>query len=100
MHGAQARVALGLQSLALVHAETVLFVDDGQGQAVEANGVLEQGMGADGDLGVTRGQGSQFLASLRRGVAAGEQDRRHASRAQHGAELLVMLARQDFGRGH
>ena len=72
MHGADTRIALGLQPLTFVDAEPVLFVDDGQGQAVEANGVLEQGMGADGDLGVTRGQCSQFLAPLSRGVAAGE----------------------------
>jgi hypothetical protein len=52
MDPARARVALGLQSLTLVDAEAVLFVDDGQRQPVEANGVLEQGVGADGDLGL------------------------------------------------
>ena len=98
--GADARIALGLKSLALADAEPMLFVDDGQGQAVEADGVLEQGVGADGDLGVTGGQGGQLLAPLAVGVAAGEQDGDDAGRLQQGAELFVMLAGQDFGRGH
>ena len=98
--GAQAGVALGLKTLALADAETVLFVDDGQGQPVEADGVLEQGVGADGDLGVTRGEGGQLLAPLAIGVAAGQQDRAEAPAFQQRAQLLVMLARQDFGRGH
>jgi hypothetical protein len=29
----------------------VLFVDDREHQPVEADGILEQGVGADGDLG-------------------------------------------------
>ena len=53
VNGAQARVAFGLKPLALVDAETVLFVDDRHGQPGEADGVLEQGVGADGDLGLT-----------------------------------------------
>ena len=100
MDGAQARVALGLKTLALADAETVLFVDDGQGQPVEADGVLEQGVGADGDLGLARGEGGQLLASLAIGVAAGQQDRADARAFQQRAQLLVMLTRQDFRRRH
>jgi hypothetical protein len=84
MDAADARIALGLQPLAFVDPEPVLFVDDRQTQPVEADGVLEQGVGADGDPGPAGGQGIQPLASLGRGVAAGQQDRGDAGASSIG----------------
>ncbi|MNX27770.1 hypothetical protein D3C86_578630 [compost metagenome] len=97
---AEGGIALGLQPLALVDAKPVLFVDDGQGQAVELDRVLEQGVSADGDLGLARGQSRQPLTSLALRVAAGQQDGRGAGFLQHRGQALIMLAGQDFGRRH
>ena len=100
MDAADAGIALGLKALALVDAETVLFVDHGQSQAVEADGVLEQGVGADGDLSPARGEGVKAVAPLGCRVTSGQQDGRGACRLQHGRKALVVLAGQDLGGGH
>jgi hypothetical protein len=49
-HQHMRRNPLGRQPQALVHAETVLFVDDGQQKIVVDDGILEQRMRADDDL--------------------------------------------------
>ena len=104
-HGQQmdatgAGIALGLQPLALIDAEPVLFVDHGQRQPVEADGILEQGMGADGDPGLARGQGGETCAALGRGVAAGQEDRRDAGGLQHGGQSLPVLTGEDLRGRH
>ena len=100
MDAAQSRIALGLQALTLAHAEAVLFVDDGQGQPVELHRVLEQGVGADGDLGLARCQSRQLDAPFRRRVTSGEQQAGHARLLQHWRQLFMVLARQNLGRRH
>ena len=100
MDTAGAGIALGLKALTLVDAETMLFVDHGEGQPVETDGVLEQGVGADGDLGLARGEGGETDAALGGGVAAGQQDGRDPGGLQHRGQPLPVLTGEDFGRGH
>jgi hypothetical protein len=100
MDAADARIALGLKPLALIDPEPVLFVDDRQAQPVEPHGVLEQGVGADGDPGAAGGQGVQPFASLRRRIAAGQEDGGDARTLQHRRKALIMLTGENLGRGH
>ncbi|MNE11957.1 hypothetical protein D3C87_1740340 [compost metagenome] len=71
MDPADGRISLSLKSLTFIDAETMLFIDDRQGQTVELYRILEQGMGADGDLSLARRQGGQSLASLSLSVTTG-----------------------------
>ena len=100
-HGDQVDgLALGLQPLALGHAEPVLFVDDRQLQVLEADVVLEEGMGADRDLHGAGRQGAQLLGPRRALVAAGQQDGGDPVLGQRAGDGLEMLAGEDLGRGH
>ena len=56
----------------LLHAEAMLLVDDHEPEVVEVDGVLQERMGADDDAGLARGDGSEFVAALPRGLRARE----------------------------
>ena len=58
---------------ALMHAETVLLVDDGQSEVMEGDALLEQRMGADDDVDLAIGQAFQHLPAAGALLAAGEQ---------------------------
>ena len=58
------RVALGGERQALVHAEAVLLVDDGQRQVVEVDAFLEQRMRADDDVDRAAGEAVEDLVAL------------------------------------
>ena len=45
---------LPAQGVTLLDAETVLLVDDHEGEVVEAHVLLDEGVGADDDAGVAR----------------------------------------------
>ncbi len=66
------RLALGVQALALGHAEAVLLVDHRQGQVGEGHVVLEQGVGAHRHRRLARGQGGELVAALDALVAASQ----------------------------
>ena len=73
-HDEQVRAGVGPpQGLALVHAEAVLLVDDGQGQLGEAHLLGEQGVRPHGDPGLAGGQGQQGLAACGGLERAGDQ---------------------------
>ena len=55
------RRALARRAVALLHAEAVLLVDDDQPEVEELHLLLEQGVGADDDAGLARGDVEQRL---------------------------------------
>ncbi len=93
-------LALVLHSPPLVHPEAVLLVDDGQAQPGERHIVLEQGVGAHGDLGLARGQRRQLPGPRRALVATGQQHHAHALGLERGGDGVEMLASEDLGRRH
>ncbi len=94
------RDAFCRQAQALVHAETMLLVDDRKQQVLVADILLEQRMRADDDLGVTRGDAFENLLALAALGAAGEDLDGNPGFARHLADGGKMLAGQDFGRRH
>ena len=84
----------------LRHAEPVLFIDHGKPQIVEDHVFLKHGMGADENLGITRGEGRKFRLTITAFVAACQQNQRNARRLRQGTEAFVMLAGQNFCGGH
>ncbi len=92
--------AFVLQPAPLAHAEAVLLVDDGEGQPGEEDVVLEEGMGADRDLGLARRQRPQLLGPAGTLIAACEQHHPDVLGLEWLGDGLVVLARQDLCRGH
>ena len=85
---------------AMVHAETVLLVDDGQGQRLELHRVFNQRVGAHDDLDRAVEQaGVDPLAFFRLG-RAGQQRHRGARRGQELLHTVVVLVGQHLGRRH
>ena len=83
-----------------MHAETMLFVDDGQRQVVERHAFLHQRMRADDQLRRAAGDlGEHRLARLA-GDLAGQPHHAHAQRLQPAAQIREMLLGQQFGRRH
>ncbi len=66
-------VAFLAQSCPLSHAETVLLVNDGQGQVLETHTLLDQGMGTDDDVCFASGDFSVNLLLFCGSQAAGEE---------------------------
>ena len=92
--------ALAAQRQALLHAELVLLVHDHQAQLGELDLVLEQRVGADGELRLACRDafgGGLLVLFLQ---AAGQPHRRDAQRLQPVAQLEVMLLGEDFGGRH
>jgi hypothetical protein len=78
----------------------MLLVDHRQTQIVEDDIVLEQRMGADGDLDRATGQGPQLLGPGAALVPAGQQDCSQALSFLGSRQGLEMLAGEDFGGRH
>jgi hypothetical protein len=91
---------LRLKRQALVHAETVLLVDDDEAQIPERHIVLEQRMGAGHDLSLARCDARQDLFPRLSLLAAREQRDANARRIAELRQGRMVLAREDFGRHH
>ena len=100
-HVGAAAAALGLQRQALVHAEAVLLVDDGEGQVLEHHVGLEQRVRADEDVDLAAPPAARAARRARgpsRGPSAGQgAGRRLVGERRDG---VGMLARQHLGRRH
>ncbi len=92
--------ALLFQRQALVHAEAVLLVDDGQRQARELHIVLEQRMGADDKAGAAVGQRGIRLAPRLHALLAEQRHHADAERCEPAREIGGMLFGEDFRRRH
>ena len=94
-----AEAAFFAQCQPLLHAETVLLVDDDQPQALEHHRVLEQGVGAHHQGAAAFGQGRQGLPARLGADAAGQPVHVDAQRRQPVAEIgQVLLGEQFRGR--
>ena len=68
-------LSLAAEGGALHDAETVLLVDDGEGEFRDVHGVLNEGVGADNDVEVTvGGELLEFVAEGLAGAACDEAD--------------------------
>jgi hypothetical protein len=94
-----ARSALVAQSKPLVHAETMLFVDDGQGQIVEGHRLLHQRVRADHHLRRAGSHIGQHAGTRFAGDLAGQPGHADAQRFQPLAQVGQVLLGQQFGRG-
>jgi hypothetical protein len=94
---------------ALLDPEPVLLVDHHQAEVVELDRLLEQGMGADHDAGLTGDRVEQGTALARRRQRTGDERNpggfvvaaEHAAlghRAEHGDDRPVVLLREHLGR--
>ena len=92
--------ALALQGKALVHAEAVLLVDDGERQVLELNVGLEQRMRADQDVDLAALQPLQERFARLALLAARQQRDGEAGVVGKGGDGLRVLARQHLGRRH
>ena len=101
--------SLGPQPVPLLDTESVLLVDDDHAQAVELDGILQQGVGADHDSRLTRGDLAAGVALLLRCHRPGQQ--RHPGpllgtpeltgapqRTKHRTDRQSMLCGKDFRR--
>jgi hypothetical protein len=78
----------------------MLLIDDREPQSGELHLVLEQGVGADHQLGRPAGDRRQSLGTRLLVLAAGKPRHFQVERRQPRLHLAVMLFRQDLGRGH
>ena len=94
------RRTLAGERQALVHAEAVLLVDDGERKIAEIHLVLEQRMGADQEIDLARGEAVENAGPLAAAFAPGEnRDPQPGGRGER-CDGLVMLARENFRRRH
>src|SRR5439155_11974399 len=84
---------LGLQSEALMDAETMLLVDDDEAEVVEFDLVLEQSMGADENIDLAGTQRREQIAAGASFLAAGEEAEAKTGLLAQGAERGEMLTR-------
>ena len=99
-HVGAGAAALRLQRQALVHAEAVLLVDDGEGEVAEDDVRLEQRVRADDDVDVAAGEAlEQFLARAAL-LAPGEQPDAQPGLVGERRDRFQVLARQHFRRRH
>ena len=89
-------VALRLQDLALLDAEAVLLVDDGEPEPLEGDAALDEGVGADGDLHRTVGE--PLANRGRRTGGAHQLDA--AALAEQALQVGEMLFGEELGRRH
>ena len=94
------------QGRALLDTETMLFIHHGHRQLAKCHAPLDQGVCADGDVGVARGQGRQGLGPLSAAHGAGQQDHFHRPIGagmgyvfEHFAERARHVARPGFRWG-
>ena len=90
---------LGPECRALVDTETVLLVDHDDGETLEADGLRQQGVGADQEIDLARREPLEDGAALGRSLRAGQQLDRDARARQHLADRgVVLLGQQLRGR--
>jgi hypothetical protein len=94
------RFALARQCQPLMHAETVLFVDDGEREIVERHVVLEQRVRADGQIDIARSQCRQNFSAFAAALPAREDSNTDAGGGREPRDGGKMLARQNLGRRH
>ncbi len=88
------------QRHALTHTEPVLLVDHHQPEGTVPNRVLDQGVRADHDRGLSRGHRPQRLASLRGTQATRQELDLHVERGQERLDAARVLFGEDLGRRH
>ena len=91
---------LGPEAGALLDSETVLFVDDDQPQVGEAHAVLDQGVRADEDRHLARGDTLERGAALGRLRGAGQYGHAHRHPVKHPRDRGEVLAGEDLRGGH
>ena len=93
-------LALAGEREALMHAEAVLLVDDGEREVAERHLVLEQRMGADQKIDLAERQAVERFGALLAALAAGQDGDADAGLLGERRDGGEVLANQDFGRRH
>ena len=91
---------LGPEPRALLDAEAVLFVDHDEAQVRELHAVLDQRMRADEYVHFARGDAFERSPALPGLRGAGQDGHLHVHSVEHLADGGVVLAGEDFRRGH
>ena len=84
----------------LLHAETMLLVDDHEPQPPERDALLHEGMGANSQSRLSRGEPGAHRRLLGRSLTAEKQLGADAQRLEQHGERGGMLLRQQLGRRH
>src|SRR5580692_591755 len=92
--------ALGGELQALLHAEAMLLIDDGECQVLETHLALEQRMRADTESRLTTGNGAQRGAFRAGTLRAGQQAHNDAERFEPGRQRARMLLGEQLRRCH
>ncbi len=85
--------ALRAKRQTLLHAETMLFVDDGEAKIMERQIALHQRMRADDDVDFAGADGCVQRRAFARLGAAGEEREPQTGRLEQRRETIVMLTR-------
>ena len=85
---------------ALVDAEAVLLVDDGEREIRERHVVGKQRMGADENIDIALDEPFEQVGAFAAALAAGEDREPQASGGGERRDGFEMLAGKNFGRGH
>ncbi len=93
------RGALFGEAGALLDAEFVLFVDDGEAEVGEFGVAVEEGVGADEDLGERGGGGGEGVEAVFLAGGGAEADA-ETEGVEVAAEVEVVLFGEDLGGGH
>ena len=89
-----------LQRQPLMHAETMLFINDHQAQLMKGDRFLKQGMGADDHLRLSGSDPFQLFTAFSAFLPAIEPSDVQAQWLQPGHESLTVLFGKNFRRGH
>ena len=88
------------QRQALMHAEAMLLVDDGEREIVECDVVLKQRVGADQEIDLAVREPRENVVALLAALAAGQDGDAEAGGFGERCDGVEMLAGEDFGRRH
>ncbi|MNY29045.1 hypothetical protein D3C86_1630640 [compost metagenome] len=88
------------QCQALMHAKTVLLIDDHQCKAVKLYLLLENGVSADNHLYLTAGDGFLLCHTRFAFLLPGKPADFNTKRCKPVAEVIGVLFGQQFGRSH
>src|SRR5436190_1195396 len=94
------RLALGAERLALLHAEAVLLVDDGEPESCERRGLLHERVGADDERRRWIGEPRRDVATLLRAQPAGDEHRCETERLEQAADRARVLLGEQLGGRH
>ena len=94
------RLALARERQPLMHAETVLLVDNGERQIVEGDIFLKQRVRADDKVDIAGGERRKDLRALAAALAAGEDGDANAGGVRQRRDGGEVLPRQNFRRRH